>query len=72
MIIEEAGDTPEERQQYNLRLMQAWDAKGPAPALVCEDCGDDDAQEDEVYGDVLCVDCFEKNHSRRNYPREFY
>ena len=72
MIIREAGATPEEREEYNMRLMQAWDAKGPGPALVCVDCGDDDAQEDEVYGDILCADCFDENHSDRKYPPEFY
>ena len=72
MIIREAGNTQEERYEYNMRLMRAWNAEGPAPTCVCVDCGDDDAQEDEVYGDILCVDCFDKNHSHRKYPPEFY
>ena len=72
MIVEEAGKSREERRKYNLSLMQAWDVKGPAPTLVCEDCGDDDAQEDEVYGNVVCQDCWDENYSSRAYPREFY
>lgn len=72
MINEDAGDNKQERMEYNMNLMRAWDAKGPAPALVCVECGEEDCQEDEVYGDVLCQGCYDDNHRGRPYPQEYY